>query len=176
MTTKDIVLVGLLAALLKASQAILSFLPNIEIVSLLILVFAIKLGAKKTIYVTTVFSVLNMLIWGINPASIGYFGVWGAFAIACSLLKGFITNEFRAALILGLFGICFGFLFVIVYLPIDKTYAITYWLNGISFDIIHAISNFIIGLWVFKPSINGFDRAYKAIYMNSNSKKNYINN
>ena len=42
MNTKDIVLIGLLAGLLKSSQAVLSFLPNIEIVSLLILIFAIR--------------------------------------------------------------------------------------------------------------------------------------
>ena len=47
MNTKDIVLIGLLAALLKSVQAILSFLPNIEIVSLLILIFAIRLGTKE---------------------------------------------------------------------------------------------------------------------------------
>ena len=62
MNTKDIVLIGLLAALLKSSQVILSFLPNIEIVSLLILIFAIRLGAKRTVYITVLFSILNIYI------------------------------------------------------------------------------------------------------------------
>ena len=66
MNTKDIVLIGLLAALLKSSQVILSFLPNIEIVSLLILIFAIRLGAKRTVYITVLFSILNILIWGLS--------------------------------------------------------------------------------------------------------------
>ena len=73
MNTKDIVLIGLLAALLKSSQVILSFLPNIEIVSLLILIFAIRLGAKRTVYITVLFSILNIMIWGLSPATIGYF-------------------------------------------------------------------------------------------------------
>ena len=66
MNTKDIVLIGLLAALLKSSQMILSFLPNIEIVSLLILIFAIRLGSKRTVYITVLFSILNIMLWGLN--------------------------------------------------------------------------------------------------------------
>ena len=50
MKAKDIVLVALLAAILKSAQVILNFLPNVEIVSVLILIFAIRLGAKKTVY------------------------------------------------------------------------------------------------------------------------------
>ena len=83
MNTKDIVLIGLLAALLKSSQAVLSFLPNIEIVSLLILIFSIRLGAKRTIYITVLFSTLNIMIWGLSPATIGYFFVWSGYSVVC---------------------------------------------------------------------------------------------
>lgn len=168
MKTNDIVLIGILAALLKVSQAALSFLPNIEVVSLLILIFSIRLGVKRTIYITTVFSILNMLLWGVNPASIGYFGTWAIFALICSALKNFIKNEIRAAIVLGIYGFAFGLLFALGYLPFDKSYVMVFWLNGITFDIVHGISNFLIGIWIFNPVLKGFDRACNSIY-----KRNY---
>ncbi|MBC5995364.1 hypothetical protein EAI30_07160 [Romboutsia ilealis] len=164
MNTKDIVLIGLLAALLKSSQAILSFLPNIEIVSLLILIFSIRLGAKKTIYITVVFSTLNIMLWGFSPATIGYFFVWSGYSVVCSICGKFLNKDIKVAIFLGLFGIIFGALFALIYLPMGYAYVLTYWINGLTFDIIHTVSNFIIGLWAFTPVLNGFDRAMKIIY------------
>ena len=164
MNTKDIVLIGLLAALLKSSQMILSFLPNIEIVSLLILIFAIRLGAKRTVYITVLFSILNIMLWGLNLATIGYFFVWSGYGVVCSIFKKILNTEIKVALFLGLFGIMFGGLFALLYLPMGYSYALSYWINGLVFDIVHAVSNFIVGLWAFRPILNGFDRAMNIIY------------
>ena len=125
MNTKDIVLIGLLAALLKSSQMILSFLPNIEIVSLLILIFAIRLGSKRTVYITVLFSILNIMMWGLNLATIGYFIVWSGYGVACSIFKKFLNTEIKVALFLGLFGSVFGGLFALLYLPMGYSYALS---------------------------------------------------
>ena len=171
MNTKDIVLIGLLAALLKSSQMILSFLPNIEIVSLLILIFAIRLGAKRTVYITVLFSILNIMLWGLNLATIGYFFVWSGYGVVCSIFSKILNTEIKVALFLGLFGIMFGGLFALLYLPMGYSYALSYWINGFIFDIVHAVSNFIVGLWAFKPILNGFDRAMSMIYGKGYLKK-----
>lgn len=167
MNTKDIVLIGLLAALLKSVQAILSFLPNIEIVSLLILIFAIRLGTKKTIYITILFSTLNIMIWGLNVATIGYFFVWSGYGFVCVLIKNLLRKDIIVAIFLGIYGLIFGGLFALIYLPMGYSYALSYWINGLIFDLVHGFSNFIIGLWVFKPMLNGFDRAMKVVYKKS---------
>ena len=164
MNTKDIVLIGLLAGLLKSSQAVLSFLPNIEIVSLLILIFAIRLGAKRTVYITVLFSLLNIMIWGLSTATIGYFFVWSGYGVVCSIFRKILNTEIKVAIFLGIFGIIFGGLFALVYLPMGYSSALYYWINGLTFDIVHAVSNFIVGLWAFKPVLNGFDRAIKMVY------------
>lgn len=169
MNTKDIVLIGLLAALLKSAQAILSFLPNIEIVSLLILIFAIRLGAKRTVYITVLFSTLNILIWGFNLATIGYFFVWSGYAVVCALFKNLLKNDISVAIFLGIYGLVFGGLFALIYLPMGYSYALSYWINGFIFDLVHGVSNFIVGLWAFSPVLNGFDRAMKTVYKKSYS-------
>lgn len=164
MNTKDIVLLGLLAAILKSAQLILSFLPNIEIVSVLILVFAIRLGAKKTVYITLLYSALNILLWGLNISSIGYFFIWSGYAVVCSKCKRFLNKDITVAIFLGLFGLVFGALFAILYLPMGVSFAFSYWVNGLIFDLIHCVSNFIIGIWVFEPLLSGFDKAMKTTY------------
>ena len=62
MNTKDIVLIGLLAALLKSSQVILSFLPNIEIVSLLILIFKFTFFSSKNSNTNFILNILSYLL------------------------------------------------------------------------------------------------------------------
>ncbi|WP_296645539.1 hypothetical protein [Romboutsia sp. 13368] len=167
MNTKDIVVVGLLSAILMSAQIILSFLPNIEIVSLLILIFAIKLGTRKTVCITLLYSALNVLIWGLNLSTIGYFFVWSGYAVICSKCKRFINKDITAAIFLGLFGLIFGALFAILYLPMGFSFAFSYWINGLMFDLIHCISNFIICIWAFSPLLSGFDKAMKTTYKRS---------
>lgn len=166
MKTKDIVLLGLLAAILKASQVVLSFLPNIEIVSVLILIFSIRLGAKKTVYIAILYSVLNILMWGLNISTLGYFFVWTGYSLVCSMCKKVLHKDINVAIFLGVFGLIFGALFAIMYLPMGFSTAFSYWINGLLFDLVHCISNFVIGLWTFNPLLAGFDKAMKITYKN----------
>ena len=174
MKTKDIVVIGLLSALLKSSQIALSFLPNIEIVSLLIFIFSIRLGTKRTIYITTLYSMLNIMMWGLSPSTIGYFLIWGIYALVCNIFKNILNTDIKVAIFLGIFGMIFGSLFALIYLPMGYSYALSYWINGIMFDIVHAVSNFIIGLWAYKPLLNGFDRAMRMVYRDSYHSNNHV--
>ena len=164
MNTKDIVVVGLLSAILVSAQIILSFLPNIEIVSLLILIFSIRLGAKKTVCITLLYSALNILIWGLHLSTIGYFFIWSGYAVVCNKFKRFLNKDITVAIFLGVFGLIFGALFAILYIPMGVSFAFSYWINGLIFDLIHCISNFIIGIWVFSPLLSGFDKAIKTTH------------
>lgn len=167
MNTKEIVLLGLFASILTSAQIILSFLPNIEIVSLLILVFAIRLGARKTVWITLLYSTLNILLWGLNISTIGYFFIWSGYAVICSKCKKFLNKDINVAIFLGIFGLVFGALFAILYLPMGVSVAFSYWVNGLMFDLIHCVSNFIMGIWVFSPVLAGFDQAIKNTYKKS---------
>ena len=164
MNTKEIVLLGLFASILTSAQIILSFLPNIEIVSLLILVFAIRLGARKTVWITLLYSTLNILLWGLNISTIGYFFIWSGYAVVCNKFKRFLNKDITVAIFLGVFGLIFGALFAILYIPMGVSFAFSYWINGLIFDLIHCISNFIIGIWVFSPLLSGFDKAIKTTH------------
>ena len=64
-------MVGLLGALLTVTKLALAWLPNIEPVSLLILVYAAVLG-RRAFGAVFVFVVLEVMLWGLNLWTLNY--------------------------------------------------------------------------------------------------------
>lgn len=75
MKTREIVTMGILSAVLLAAQVSLGFLPNIEIVTLLIIVYTLVLR-KKVFFVIYVFVLLEGLIYGFGLWWLNYLYVW----------------------------------------------------------------------------------------------------
>lgn len=148
--TKDIALIGMLTAVLLVSKEVLAFLPNVELVSLLIIVYTIVFK-KKTIYILFTFITLEAVLYGITMWFINYLYIW--------LLLYFVTRLFSKersafiwAVISGLYGTLFGALCSIPYFFVGGFHTgIAYWFNGIPFDIVHGISNFIVAFVLFNP-------------------------
>ena len=63
MKTKDVVVCGLLASMLLVTQVALSFLPNIEVVSLLVLVYTLVLGRKTLDYYLCICTIRRDFLW-----------------------------------------------------------------------------------------------------------------
>lgn len=156
-SAKKIARTALLGALLYASQLALSFLPNIEIVTLLILIFTKNLGKEGTA-ACFVYVALTATTWGFGLWWVTYFFVWGGFSLLVNCLRG-LDSFLIWAMICGFFGLIFGAVFAVPYIFISPAYALNYWLAGIPWDIAHCISNVIIVLLLGKP----VDRAFKRI-------------
>lgn len=67
MAVQKMTRIALLAAILYVSKAVLEFLPNVELVSLLVILYTIAFGAEALVIVT-VFNGFELLQWG--------FGTW----------------------------------------------------------------------------------------------------
>lgn len=156
-SAKKIARIALLGALLYASQLALSFLPNVEIVTLLILIFTKNLGKEGTA-ACFVYVALTATTWGFGLWWVTYFFVWGGFSLLVNCLRG-LDSFLLWAIICGFFGLIFGAVFAIPYIFFSPAYALSYWLAGIPWDITHCISNVIIVLLLGKP----VDRAFKKI-------------
>ena len=66
MKIKDDVLIALLAGILVISKEILAFLPNVEIVSFLLIIYTCCLNFKRAILIALVFSLLEILLYGLG--------------------------------------------------------------------------------------------------------------
>jgi len=139
-----------MGALMVGTQVAMAALPNINLVSVLIILTVIIYGAKA-FYPVAVFVMLEGLIYGFGLWFINYLYVW---AVLTAIALIFRKNESRLiwAAIAGLFGLLFGLLCAIPYIFIGgPAFALSYWVSGIPFDITHCISNFVLTLLLLNP-------------------------
>lgn len=150
MKTKDIVLMGMLGTLLFIFQVAFAFLPNIELVSLFIIIYTLRYGSKS-VFSIYVFALLEGLLYGFGIWWVMYLYVWTILALV-TLIFHKNNSTFFWAIISGIFGLSFGALCSIPYFITGGLGAgIGYWISGIPFDIIHSIGNFVVVLVLFKP-------------------------
>ena len=150
LTTRRLVLFALLVAILVGLQVAMAALPNIEAVSLLIMVYTVVFGGGVA-YIIAVFVLVEMLIWGINTWVLSYLYVWGVLALLAWFLRG-MKSRVGWAILSGAFGLAFGALCALVYLPVGGLpMFLSTWVVGIPFDLIHCGGNFVIALLLFQP-------------------------
>jgi energy-coupling factor transport system substrate-specific component len=150
LTIREVVLFGVLGALTFALKMCMALLPNIEPVSLLVIVFSVVFG-WKALYPTYVYVVMEILYWGIGTWNMNYLYIWGILAVVALLLRK-ADHPLVWAMVSGIYGLAFGLLCS----PVDiamggLSFAITKWASGIPFDIAHCIGNFFMALILFKP-------------------------
>lgn len=150
LTTFDVVLFGVLGALTFAAKFVMSGLPNIEPVSLMIMLFAVTFGIKA-LYPTYVYVALEVLCYGINVWNIYYLYIWAVLLVAALLLRK-MQEPLGWAMLSGTFGLLFGALCGIADIFIGGfSYATAKWVSGIWFDLMHCAGNFVIALLLFAP-------------------------
>lgn len=150
-TLKESVLAAILASILVISKEILAFLPNIELVSFLIIVYTMVLGPQISTFSALLFAFLQTVLYGLGLWTPMYFIVWPMLAGLTHLLKKYLTTEIRLALLSGAFGFIFGFLFSLPYFMIGFQTGLAYFLKGIPFDLIHGIGNYLVMLVLYEP-------------------------
>ena len=139
-----------LGALVFVLKMALAGLPNIEPVTLLILVYSVTLGrwALVPIYL---YITLEYLVWGIHLWSLCYLYIWLVLWVLARLLRR-MTSPLGWAVLAGAYGLCFGALCAPVYAAAGGwLYALTWWGSGIPMDLLHCGGNFVLALVLFRP-------------------------
>ncbi len=149
-----------MGAMLYTTQVALSFLPNIEIVTLLIVIFSRNFG-KDGISACFVYVALNAIFAGFGLWWATYLVVWPLFALLAYKFRN-IDNWIMWAVINGAFGLCFGAFFALPYVIVSPSYALSYWIAGINFDITHCIGNFTAAILLGKPIDSALKRVVKS--------------
>ena len=66
----------------------------------------------------------------------------------------------------GAFGLSFGGLCALLYLPLEGWhYALVYWIQGIPFDLLHCVGNFVLTLVLFRPCRRVLDRLAQEVFL-----------
>ena len=144
------VLFGVLGGLTFAMKLAMAALPNIEPVTLCLLVYGAVFG-YKALYPAYVYVTMEILYFGLGTWNICYLYIWPIPVIAGFTLRN-MRHSLGWALVSGVYGLLFGALCGIVDVVIGGVpYAVTKWISGIPFDIAHCAGNFIITLVLFNP-------------------------
>lgn len=150
---KDIAIIAIFAAFLFIQEQVLSFLPNVQLTVLLIVVYSRVFGFKKTAIIITIHVLLDNLIMGsFNILVVGFmFSGWMFIPLTLST----IFSNVKSALGLAFLGILFAFVYswflIIPGMILQELTFLQYLSGDIFFEVILAISSFITILWLYEP-------------------------
>ncbi len=155
--------VALIAALLTVGKMAFAAVPNVEVVTVLIIVYGATLGLPYSLTATLVFCTVEMAIWPPHTWVVLYYIYWPALAIVSSLTlrRADIVKTTVFAVVIAVFGsfifgllsACVDTLFCVGNLSSEdlEKYWVAYYLRGVYFDVVHMISNGIIVGVLFAP-------------------------
>lgn len=159
----EIALFGVLGAMTFGAKVAMAFLPNIEPVSLLVMLYAVIFG-RKCLYPIYVYVALEILMYGLGTWNIMYLYIWAVLALGAWLLRD-MQSPIGWAVLSGSFGLLFGALCA----PVDVFiggfgYAAAKWVSGLLFDFYHCAGNFVIALLLFNPLRRLFVMLYSRMH------------
>lgn len=140
------------------SQVIMASLPNIELVSFLIILTARKFGVKSfaSVYI---FVALEILTYGIHIWNICYMYVWAILVFVVCLVRK-KDSVILFALISGIFGLLFGTLCSpVAFFTGGFGYGISWIISGLWFDLLHCFGNALSTFLLYKPLSKVLDKA-----------------
>lgn len=164
-TTADIALVGMMVAVIEACKVVMAVLPNIELTSFWVILFALAFG-RRIYLVVPVFTVLEGLMYGFGMWWFMYLYAWPALAVLTRLMRR-MDSAVGWATVSGAFGLLFGLLCSIPYgvvgavdgLSAGLRAAFVWWVAGIPFDLVHGASNFAFMLVLYRPMRRAMEAA-----------------
>ena len=153
-------LFSVLGALTFAAKYVMAFLPNIEPVSLCVMLYAVTFGVKA-LYPIYLYVLMELLFYGLGTWNVMYLYIWPVLGLIAYAFRK-MEHPLEWAILSGSFGLLFGALCM----PVDMliggfAYAAAKWISGIPFDIAHCIGNFTIALVLFNPMRKLMTRLYK---------------
>lgn len=146
----QIALFGVLAAMTFGAKVAMSYLPNIEPVTLFLLVFGAVFGWRG-IFIVYAYVAAEILFYGLGLWNINYLYIW-----LIPVLLGWGLRRFQHPLLWAVVSGVYGLLFGALCSPVDLAiggmgYAVSKWLSGIPFDVAHGVGNFVLAAALFVP-------------------------
>ncbi len=150
--TKELTQLSIFAAIMVAGKELLSFIPNVNPVSLIIILLAINYS-YKALFPVAIFVIIEIAIYGFDLWSFMYLYVWPLITIGAIIFRTHKSRIFWAC-----YGAAAGFLFgalcSIPYIFVGGfKAAFAYWIAGIPYDLIHSVSNFVL-IFTLMPLLN----------------------
>ena len=151
-SARRISLIALLSAILVTAQIALSFLPNIELVSLLIILYT-SYFKRESLTIIGCFILIEAAAFGFGIWLINYTYIWYILWASTAILNKFrLLNHFSATCLNAVFGLLYGAFCAIPYIFMGGLdMALSYWISGIPFDLLHFAGNLVTAAVLYRP-------------------------
>ncbi len=157
LTPKEIVVFAMLGSILFLSKLLMEWAPNIHLVGMLIMVYTL-VYRKKAIIPLYLYVFLMGLFYGFATWWVPYLYIWTVLWAMTMLVPNIKSKNFRIILYIIVCGL-HGFLFGILYAPaqaiffgLDLKGTLSWIVVGFPFDIIHGVSNLLLGSLIYPLS------------------------
>lgn len=149
LSTRELAQLALFTALTVGGKEAMAAIPGFEPVTLLLLLCTLLYGAKA-IYVALAFAACEIGLYGLGLWNLMYVYIWPLLVVAALPFRAMRSRLFWAAFA-GIFGLCFGALCAVVYLPDGFGAALAWWVAGIPTDLAHGAGNAILAFFLLLP-------------------------
>ena len=142
---------AMLTGVIFAAQVAMAALPNIEIVTMLVILYT-QLYRKKVFFIIYAFIGLEGLFYGFGLWWLNYLYIWTLLTLLVLLLGKKQRSPVFWSILAGAYGLCFGMLCAIPYFIAGGIGGgLAYWVAGIPYDIMHCAGNTILCLLLYRP-------------------------
>ncbi len=162
LTTKEIVIFGMLGGVMYASKEIMAALPNIHLLGAFIVSLTV-VYRKKALYPIYVFVFLAGLLNGFNTWWIPYLYIWLLLWGATMILPQNM-NKKAAPFVYCIISALHGFLYGTFYAPFQAVCfglglkgMVAWIISGLPFDVMHGLGNLVCGV-IIVPLIKIFTK------------------
>lgn len=153
LTIREMAVFAMLGALMYASKMIMEVAPNVHLLGVFTIAFAV-VYRKKALYPIYTYVLLNGIFCGFATWWIPYLYLWAVLWGATMLLPKRIPEKIRP-LVYMLLCAAHGFLFGTLYAPAQALlYGLSFqkmvaWIiSGLPWDFVHGVSNFFCGILI----------------------------
>ena len=150
-----------MGALLTLSKQVMAGLPNIEPVTLLVILFTLVFR-RRVIGALAVFLLTQGMLYGYGVWWFMYLYIWPLLALLAWLFR-WMDKAWQWAILAGMYGLAFGTLCALVYLPQGFSWMISWIIAGAAYDLGHGIGNFLLTLLLYRPLRLALDRLDRAL-------------
>ena len=150
---RELVVFGMLGALMYASKVIMDAAPNIHLIGVFVVAFTV-VYRRKALYPIYIFVLLAGLFGGFSTWWIPYLYIWTILWGITMLLPKKMPAKVKIPVYMFV-NACHGFLYGILYAPAQAVmFGLSFegmlaWIvAGFPFDLIHGVSNFCCGILI----------------------------
>lgn len=143
---RRIVILAFSASLVFVSKIALVSIPNVELVTFLLIIFTLSYSLEEALLISTVYTIVEIFLWGLTEQ----FYIWTLIVLLTFVFKRIFKDNFILwALFSGLLGMSFGFLSSLsIFVTTDYNHARNYFILGLWFDVVHMIGNYFLMLFL----------------------------